>query len=211
MNNYFIHQMNIRTILFLIILFFLVSCSVKNPNHQSSSKYSNSELVNHKTSIAESIRYLDSLVINYSEVSKHMFPNDTLITKDVLLKLRKENFDTLQYYVTLIMTKRFRYHLECCDQGYEIRGENDNKNIGIDTINSPILYEFLLFSNPYKGFGYPIETLLVKRFEYMHSSIILKWLGENRKFLNYPLIKEEYDKIMIRSKYIESDEYLESK
>jgi hypothetical protein len=150
--------------------------------------------VNYTNNISqkESIVHIDSLVNNYTSEYRHTYPFDSLRTKSALLKLRTNNDDTLKYYLTLLMIKKYKYQIECCRQGYELRDPNTLNKVGLDTLNNPILFEFLRFSKSYDHVGYPIDSLLNHRFEFMNSGIIMTWLQNEPKYLQNDSIKNYY-------------------
>lgn len=146
-------------------------------------------------SIQESIIHLDSLVSSYNIELKHKFPFDSHITKPAIYKLRSENEDTLKYYLTLLMIKKYKFHIECCRQGFELRNPKSGHSVGVDSLIDPMLYEFLRFSESYDQYGYTIDSLLTKRFEYMNSSIIMHWIEKEPKYIQYDSINGYYNYI----------------
>jgi len=143
----------------------------------------------------ESINHLDSLVMNYSSADRHSYPYDSVWTKSAFIILK--DTDTLEYYITLLMLKKYRFQMECCNQGYELRNLSLKSNTkGLDTLSNPVLYEFLKFSNSFDKKGYTIDSLLLKPIEFMNSSMILDWLDKKPKYLEYPRIKSEYEQII---------------
>ena len=185
------------TISFLIICFLLSCGNKKVDNNETVSEIDSSIVILPLgVSTVDAISHLDSLVSFYNSESRHEFPFDSLKTKPSLLELRTNNEDTLKYYLTLLLIKKYKYHIECCNQGYELRNQNSNKTVGIDTLADPMLYEFLRFSESFEDIGLPVNSLLNNRVEFMNSGIIMDWLNKETKYLQSDSIKSYYNYVI---------------
>ena len=198
--------MKLRKLIIVLLFcdFFLYQCDTNGDSEGLENKISSKELPKFDSEILTkmpitlevALSHFDSLSENYSYEARHSWPCDKSITKEATLILRAYDIDTMQYYLTLILIKKYRFQLECCEQGYELRTTPMNGNRGLDTIANPLLYEFLRSSHSFDNKGYPIDSLLVKPFEFMNSGVvIMTFLKENPSFLKYSKIKNEYELI----------------
>ncbi|KJS05177.1 MAG: hypothetical protein VR77_09260 [Flavobacteriales bacterium BRH_c54] len=86
-----------------------------------------------------------------------------------------------EQYITLIILKLYRSHLECCNQAYEIRKTNI-----IDKEEQPLLYQFIILSNI-------IDVNEIK--EFLPSSIGYDFVMEKPSLRKYKAIDNEMNTI----------------
>ena len=186
-NNYFI---------FIVLCFILfTSCNSEKDNKATEERIEADTLIiitepirTEINTSEDAIGHLDSIVSTYSIEQRHEYPIDSILTKKALLKLRYENEDSLKCYVTWFMLRKYRFHLECCNQGYNLRSDMGNSKI--DSLSEPILYEFLLFSDSFEG------NNVTKEMEFINSGIAMTYLEENLDLLDFDPIAREYDKLL---------------
>jgi hypothetical protein len=190
---------SLNKILFLPILFLLISCNQKQKQIDTWNERV-AEFEENKNSETEfKIQDAKKIVAEFSEQyapsrSEKLDSIPIGIIK-AFKELRTINKDAHEKYVTLIFTKLYAEHLECCHQGYIIasRYKNDFDKDKISMIN-----EFAYISN-YVDYS--------KLPEAWSSGIIEKWIKENPKFLNDEKIKNEVDRINVEVKKIADGVY----
>ena len=172
--------MNLNKVLFLLILFLLISCNQKQKQIDKrnvriaefeETKNSESEIKTQdfKKIVAEfSEQYEPKRSANFDSI-----PIDII---KAFKELRTIDKDAHEKYVTLIFTKLYAEHLQCCHQGYIIanRFKNDFDQEKVSMVN-----EFIFMSNYVNYEKLP---------EAWSSGIIEKWLTENPKLLEFEQI-----------------------
>jgi len=86
-----------------------------------------------------------------------------------------------EQYLTLILLKLYKVHLECCNQSYELRPDSE-----LDTISNPILDEFLKITQLYDS---------KKTIEFIPSSIAYDWIIKHPYLCKYSPINIEMNEI----------------
>ena len=86
-------------------------------------------------------------------------------------------------YLSIYFLKVYRGHLICCHQGYELRNYFDLKNLGIDSINDPFLYEFNEITN---------VITKNKPVEFINSNLAYEYVSKHKNLLENKEIKNEY-------------------
>ena len=191
--------MSLNKILFLPILFLLISCNQKQKQIDTWNERV-SEFEENKNSESE-LKIQDSKKI-VAEFSEQYAPNRSEKLDSIPIgiikafkELRTIDKDAHEKYVTLIFTKLYAEHLECCHQGYIIasRFKNDFDKDKISMVN-----EFAFMSNYVNYEKLP---------EAWSSGIIEKWLNENPRLLKYEPIRKYDQKIKTIAKKIENGDY----
>jgi hypothetical protein len=107
----------------------------------------------------------------------------------IINKSVKDNKDSAERLLVLVLLKVYRSHLYCCNQPYAIGNVNEK-----DSISNPILYNF------YKISGFPMDKELAL------SSHIYQWVLK-KEYANWPPIKAEIAKIKVRLDKIEKGDF----
>lgn len=154
----------------------------------------NDSINNLNVSLNQALFFIDSISVGYSFEDRHKMPVENSMTKASLLTLRNNNLDTLKYYLSLILLKRYTFHVDCCGQSYEVRNLPNNNKLGLDTTNNPILYEFFRFSVD-DIYNCSIDTLINKPREIITSSIIIRYIKKNKKILKNKKMLEYYNRL----------------
>lgn len=187
----------------MLLLIVLIGC--ETVNHDSTIEISHFEKKTENTnflisndsnniSLNQALFFIDSISKNYSLEDRHLMPIENKMTKISLLKLRNNNLDTLRYYLSLILLKRYVFHVNCCFQSYEIRNQPIINKLGLDTLNNPILYEFFRFAAN-DIYNYPVDSLISKPKEIIKSSIIITYINKNKKLLKNKEILKYYNSL----------------
>lgn len=109
-----------------LITLALISCSLKKEQEINSVQTHpkletiTQEIIS-EISEYEARDHLRKLIAQYPDSLRHEYPFDPALTQSALVKLRTNNRDSLAYFIAWLFTKKYRYHLECCHQGYELR------------------------------------------------------------------------------------------
>lgn len=187
--------MNLNKILFLPILFLLFNCNQKQEKIESGT---NSESELKTQSEIESRDYkneVSEFALNFSPKGASALDS---IPENIVKGFRKlRTIDKIAHekYVTLIFTKLYAEHLQCCHQGYIIasRFKNDFDKNKVSMVN-----EFAFMSNYVNYEKLP---------EAWSSGIIEKWLNENPRLLKYEPIGKYHQQIETIAKKIENGDY----
>lgn len=152
----------------------------------------------HQNNNSRAIEVLKEFAEYYHPNNKVNEPPDKLptLTEDIknsIYETRQSDSSAYQRYITLIILKLYRSHLECCNQTYELR-----QDFKLDSMQTPILFAFLDFTRLY-DISRPIE--------FIPSSIAYKWVQERPTLLNYPPIQEEVEKIKKRKEAIDKGDF----
>lgn len=133
-----------------------------------------------------SIKILKRYAEKYNpKTQKNKAPNQLPLCSEKLKKAIFRADSDGEKYLTLIILKLYKTHLECCNQAYELRRENEFENL-----ENPILIAFLKITkldNPSKNM------------EFIPSSISYDWVMKNKYLYEYFPINQtikEIDKLI---------------
>lgn len=190
-----------------LITLTLISCSLKKERKiRSVQTHPKFETITQETiseiSEYEARDHLRKRIAQYPDSLRHEYPFDPALTQSALVKLRTDNRDSLDYFIAWLFTKKYRYHLECCHQGYELRSlqEYVHPRMELDSVADPWLFEFLLTSTA-AGKGKPnLDRLLKRPYEFIHSGLIMAWLEKRSD-----LIRDEVAEEVVQIKALEKD------
>ncbi|MCK7591695.1 hypothetical protein M0G43_13990 [Subsaxibacter sp. CAU 1640] len=115
-------------------------------------------------------------------------------------KLRTIDKDAHERNITLIFTKLYAEHLECCHQSYLIATFGNSR--GNFDFNKPSMVNEFAFMS-----GYLDKENLP---EFWTSGIIEKWLTENPRLLKNDSINKYYQNIKVISQKIANGDYKEN-
>ena len=189
--------MNLNKVFFLPILFLLFNCNqkqekIENEIHSESKlktqSESESETRNYK-------KYVSEFAINFSPKGASALDSIPENIIKEFRELRTIDKNAHEKYVTLIFTKLYAQHLQCCLQGYIIasRFKNDFDKDKLSMVN-----EFAFISNYVNYENLP---------ESWSTGIIEKWLNENPRFLEFEPIRKHKQMIDSISKKIANGDY----
>jgi len=192
---------SLNKILFLPIVLLLISCNQKQKQIDTWNERV-SELEENKNSESE-LKTQDSKK-NIAEFSEHYAPNRSEKLDSIPIgiikafkELRTIDKDAHEKYVTLIFTKLYAEHLQCCHQSYII-ANFPRKASEYDFEKLTMVNEFAFMS------GYLDKSNLP---EIWTSGIIEKWLSENQRLLKYEPIGKYNQQIKTISKKIANGDY----
>ncbi len=103
-----------------------------------------------------------------------------------LWMLKKNDYDSFELYVTMILLRVHSNNYQVANQGYELRREPCGE-VGVDPRKDYLLYEFCTFSNLCNT---ETERIII-------SSDVVNWIKKKPLLLKNPVIKREMDKINI--------------
>lgn len=193
--------MIIKKILFFPILILLISCNQEQK--QIDTRNNRIEDFNEKTT--SEFDKLDFKKIT-TEFAQNYAPNrtehlDSIPNEIVRAFTELRNIDNVSHErnITLIFTKLYAEHLECCHQSYVI-ATFGNSCGNFDFEKPSMINEFAFIS------GYLDKENLP---EYWTSGIIEKWLIENPRLLKDDSIAKYYEEIKVVSNKIENGDYQE--
>lgn len=126
----------------------------------------------------DAVRVLKTFAENYK-------PNNKVNESPAALPIVTEELKSAIYqadsvgekYLTLILLKLYKAHLECCNQSYELRPDSE-----LDIISNPILDEFLKTTKLYNS---------KKSIEFIPSSIVYEWIIKHPYLCEYSPINKE--------------------
>ncbi|WP_442266654.1 hypothetical protein ACSIGC_02870 [Tenacibaculum sp. ZS6-P6] len=188
---------NLNKVLFLPILFLLFYCNQKqekteNGPHSESELKTQSELEtrNYKKDVSE-------FALNFSPKGSSALDS---IPKNIIKRfreLRTIDKNAHEKYVTLLFTKLYAEHLQCCHQSYVIENfPADKSEYDFDKLT--MVNEFAFMSNYLDDEKLP---------EIWTSGIIEKWLTENPELLEFEPIEKYNQFIKTVSEKIKNDDY----
>ena len=196
---------NFKKILLLPILFLLISCNQKqkqidtwnqrvNEYHEKQNSESNTETEFKKQDFKKIVaEFTEQYAPNRSE-SLDSIPTDIIKS---FTELRTIDKNAHERYVTLIFTKLYAEHLECCHQSYIIANFRNTQS-EYDFDKPSMVNEFAFISGYLDNDNLP---------EIWTSGIIEKWLAENPRLLDYEPIGKYNQFIKTISKKIENGDY----
>ena len=159
-----------RNFCFILII---LGITVSNPTN------ANNEIMNQDTSKIDLPKFFAE---NYKPNNFHnTSPDELPVVSNEIRTAIYQNEVRSEKYLTLIILKLYRAHLECCNQSYELR-----KGYKLDSLDTPILFEFIKITKIY-DLNNPIE--------FIPSSIAYNLVNKNKELLKYPPIKKEFDLI----------------
>lgn len=127
-------------------------------------------------------KILKTFAENYEPKNKINQPPDMLPKVSESIKKAIYEADTAgEKYLTLIILKLYRAHLECCNQSYELRPDSE-----LNIVSNPILNEFLKITKQYSS---------TKYIEFIPSSIAYEWTVKHPYLSEYDDINREIAKI----------------
>ncbi len=191
--------MNLNKILFLPILLLLIDCNQKQEQIDRWNKRIAEFEENKKSEFK--LQDTKKIVMEFSEQytlnrSEKLDSIPIRIIK-AFKELRTIDKDAHEKYVTLIFTKLYAEHLQCCHQSYII--ENFPRKVSdYDFDKLTMVNEFAFMSGYLNKDNFP---------EIWTSEIVEKWLTENQKLLKYESIKKYNQQIRTISKKIANGDY----
>ncbi|WP_167342078.1 hypothetical protein [Nonlabens sp. SY33080] len=207
--------MNLNKVLFLPILFLLFNCNQKqekteNRIHSESElkTQSESETRNYEKYVSELKTQSESETRNYekyvSEFALNFTPKGTSALDSIpeniikgFRELRTIDKSAHEKYLTLIFTKLYAEHLQCCHQSYIIEHfPADKTEYDFDKLT--MVNEFAFMSNYLDNEKLP---------EIWTSGIIEKWLAENPELLEFEPIGKYNQFIKTASEKIKNGDY----
>lgn len=109
-------------------------------------------------------------------------------------QLKQSNYSEFELYIAMMVVKVYRKHIEKTHQGYDMRRDPSGRG-GVNPMDDYILYEYCVTSencNPdSKGLFVSDST----------------WVEKNKRFLENPIIKSEYQIIKKTQRNIEKGVY----
>ena len=160
-----------KTSCILVLLIIFSSCNGSN-SAQSIEKQDKSSITNRLQKFAE-----DYTPRNTHNVGPDKVPKITDKIRAIIYTRDSSTILENEKYITLILLKLYRSHLECCNQSYELREINK-----LDSLDTPIIYAFLRYTNLYD---------LRKPIKFIPSSISYEWIKRKPILLDYEPIKNE--------------------
>ena len=189
--------MNLKKILFLPILFLLINCNQKKEKSEEVVE-TKSELVTQTESKTRDLeKELSEFAMSYSPNGASALDS---IPKNIIAdfkELRTINKEAHEKNVTLIFTKLYAEHLQCCHQSYIIEQFPRNTS-EYDFEKLTMINEFASMTGYLKNDNLP---------EIWTSGIIEKWLIENPRLLKYEPIGKYDQFIKTVSKKIANGDY----
>ncbi|WP_299097705.1 hypothetical protein [Winogradskyella sp.] len=191
--------MSLTKILFLPILFLLISCNQKQKQIDT---WNERVAEFEETKNFESENKTQDFKKIVADFSEQYAPNRSEKLDSIPIgiikafkELRNIDKDAHEKYVTLIFTKLYAEHLRCCHQGYIIasRFKNDFDKGKVSMVN-----EFAFMSNYVDYENVP---------EAWSSGIIEKWLTENPRLLEFEPIGKHKQMIDSISNKIANGDY----
>ncbi|MEN8125989.1 MAG: hypothetical protein ABFR32_12775 [Bacteroidota bacterium] len=186
--------MNLNKILFIPILFLLYSCNQEQKKSEKTTE-TNSELFTQTEFKNRDVKKeIAEFSLNYSPKGASALDSIPVDIVKSFKELRTIDKEAHEKFVTLIFTKLYAEHLECCHQSYIIA----NFRSEYDFDKPSMVNEFALMS------GYLDKDNLP---EIWTSGIIEKWLNENPGLLKYEPIGKYDQYIKTISKKIANGDY----
>ena len=188
---------SLNKILFLPILFLLINCNQEQKKSVNLTE-TKSELITQTESETRNIeKEIAKYSLNYSPKGTSALDSIPVKIIEDFKVLRTIDKDAHERYVTLIFTKLYAEHLECCHQSYIIENfRSAGSEYDFDKLT--MVNEFAFMS------GYLDKKNLP---EIWTSGIIEKWLTENQRLLKYEPIGKYDQYIKEISKKIENGDY----
>jgi len=193
---------SLNKIFFLPILFLLISCNQKQKKidtwNERVAEFEETKKFESEIKTQDFKKIVAEFSEQYAPKRSANFDSIPIDIIKAFKKLRTIDKNEHEKYVTLIFTKLYAEHLQCCHQGYIIasRFKNDFDKDKISMVN-----EFAFMSNYVNYEKLP---------EAWSSGIIEKWLNENPRLLKYEPIGKYNQQIKTIAKKIENGDYWEN-
>jgi hypothetical protein len=184
-------------LIFVIFLFYFFSCSNKNSDKGTSNEIDTTQIprevitASNKHFSINPWEVFGQYAINYTPIQTGSTANIDLPKLNDTLKFAIDSLfivDTsnLKLWTVLILIKQYSHHLDCCNQGYDIRNGYD-KNGNLDKENNPVIYTFLRLTNQ-------LEKGSIRN-EFLNSFFIYRYLLEHRELIKNKLILPYFTKV----------------
>lgn len=115
---------------------------------------------------------------------------------DAFQLLEKEDQETCTKLLELIFLRAYHAHLECCHQSYELR--TGRSFSGIDELADPLLAQFVRCCQ---------ANGTIPSYEFLSSELSFEFARKVPDLLGDPLIKAEYEEILLLHERIKSGEF----
>jgi hypothetical protein len=186
---------NLNKVLFLPILFLLFNCNQKQEKTENGIN-SEPELKT-QSEFRNYVKEVSEFALNYSPKGASALDS---IPENIIKgfrELRTIDKNAHEKYVTLIFTKLYAEHLQCCHQSYIIENfPADKSDYDFDKLT--MVNEFAFMSNYLDDEKLP---------EIWTSGIIEKWLAENPELLEFEPIGKYNQFIKTVSEKIKNGDY----
>lgn len=191
--------MNLKKFLYLSTLFLLLSCNQKqrkteNEINSKLESKTQSEFRNYKNEVSK-------FAMNFSPKGASALDSISENIINAFKELRTTDKIAHKKYVSLVFTKLYAEHLQCCHQSYVIEHFPSNKS-DYDFDKLTMVNEFAFMSNYLDDEKLP---------EIWTSGIIEKWLTENPELLKFEPIGKYNQFIKTVSEKIKNGDYLNKK
>lgn len=129
----------------------------------------------------ESLEIFRDFSLNYSPSGFSFLPEASDTVLKAMNRLKVEQPDEFEKYLSLIFVKLYSAHLTCCHQSYEVRKQPPS---GLDKERDPFVYEFNQLAKTFpEG----------KRIEFISSHLGYDYVKANPHLLAFKPIKEQVE------------------
>jgi len=188
---------NLNKILFLPILFLLFNCNQKQGKPENGINSASELITQTESEIRDYKKKISEFSLNFSPKGASALDSIPENIIKEFKELRTIDKNAHEKYVTLIFTKLYTEHLQCCHQSYIIEYFPAEKSeYEFDKLT--MVNEFAFMSNYLDKEQLP---------EIWTSGIIVKWLAENQRLLKYEPIGKYDQQIKTISKKIVNGDY----